>query len=549
MSFLRRYVLWIIIATVACVAGSWALAARQPAQFSASDSVDVEAGVIPGVAPVAPNLATELQVATSGSVLSAASSVLGLSNQQLLKHLSVTNKAGTNILQIACSQPSATAAAACANTVATAYSNFRNDVTSPTATQAKDPLHATIVTYASLPTSKSSKRKLELLVLGVILGLMLGVGTAYMRDRLDDRVRDRADLGRCLNAPVLGDIPAVRRGIVRPEAGVIENPRSPLAEAFRHARARISPLLASTGSQGKVLLVSSAQPGEGRTSVAINLAAVVALTGANVLLVDADLRNQALSHQFQVARKPGLTDLLADQARIGDVIMPTSLAPGLSLIAAGTVEDRPVDLFDTARLLRTFGQLKVVADVVIIDSGPVRAVSDPLALVPVSDIVMVVADVRRTRRAAVTAAAEDIRESGAATMVGVLNRVRQPWKLDLSPARGAGRTRPATFVAGDITASGAAKVTVSANGVAKTGRWDPARAEMEAEPAQPRGHEQPARAAADGEPVTSHVATHDEPGPSEDGSKLLADAAGAVATPNGTEHGEVEATAEPQAPS
>jgi polysaccharide biosynthesis transport protein len=552
MSFLRRYVLWIIIAMVACVAGSWALAARQPAQFSASDSVDVEAGVIPGVAPVAPNLATELQVATSGSVLSAASSVLGLSNQQLLKHLSVTNKAGTNILQIACSQPSATAAAACANTVATAYSNFRNDVTSPTATQAKDPLHVTIVTYASLPTSKSSKRKLELLVLGVILGLMLGIGTAYMRDRLDDRVRDRADLGRCLNAPVLSEIPAVRRGSVRPEVGVIDDPRSPLAEAYRHVRARISPLFVSTGSQGKVLLVSSARPGEGRTSVAINLAAVMAFTGAKVLLVDADLRNGALSRQFQVAGEPGLTDLLADHARIGDVIRPTSLAPGLSLIAAGTVADRPVDLFDTARLLRTFGQLKVVADVVIIDSGPVRVVSDPLALVPFSDIVMVVADVRRTRRAAVTATAEEIRESGTATMVGVLNRVPQPWKLDAT--RGAGRTRRATSVTREITASGAAKVATSANGAAKT-RWNPARAETEAEPAQPRRDEQPARAAADGEPVTSR----DEPGPSGDGATVLstaepsaerlADAARAAAAPNGTDHSEIEAAAKPPAPS
>jgi capsular exopolysaccharide synthesis family protein len=557
MSFLRRYVLWIIIATVACIAGSWAIAARQPAQFAASASVDVEASVIPGVAPVAPNLATELQVATSGSVLSAASSLLGTSNQQLLKHLSVSNKAGTNILQIACSDSSATAAAACANTVATAYSNFRNDVTSPAATQANDPLHATIVTYAALPTSKSSKRKLELLVLGVILGLMLGVGTAYMRDRLDDRVRDRADLGRCLNAPVLSDIPAVRRGSVRPEVGVIDDPRSPLAEAYRHVRARISPLLVSTGSQGKVLLVSSAQPREGRTSVAINLAAVMAFTGANVLLVDADLRNQALSHQLQVAREPGLTDLLADQAKIGDVIRPASLAPGLSFMAAGTITDRPVDLFDPARLRRTFGQLRVIADVVIIDSGPVRTVSDPLALVPFSDIVMVVADVSRTRRAAVTATAEEIRESGTATMVGVLNRVRQPWKRDLAPARGTGGTRQTTLGAQEARENGAAKIAASPNGTAKAGRPKPASAERDAEPAPLRSDGEPARAAANGEPARAAangepVTSHDDPSLGGDDTmmgravepspKRVTEAAGAVASSDGSGPSESEAT-------
>jgi capsular exopolysaccharide synthesis family protein len=334
---------------------------------------------------------------------------------------------------------------------------------------------------------------------------------------------------------------------VRPEVGIIDAPRSPLAEAYRHVRARISPLLVSTGSQGKVLLVSSAQPGEGRTSVAINLAVVMAFTGASVLLVDADLRNRALSHQLQVAYEPGLTDLLADQARIGDVIRPTSLAAGLSFIAAGTITDRPVDLFDTSRLRLAFGQLRVVADVVIIDSGPVRVVSDPLALVPFSDIVLVVADVRRTRRAAVTVTAEEIRESGTATMVGVLNRVSQPWKVDLTPTRGTSRTGQATLAAQQNGANGAVKIAASPNGTAKAGRLKPAHAERDAEPAPLRSDGEPAHAAADG-PVTSH----DEPSLGGDDTrtsnavepsqKRLAEAAGAVAAPDGSGPGEVEAT-------
>lgn len=433
MSFLRKYALWIALATLACVLGSWVIASRQPVQFTASAAVDVEASVIPNVVPVTPNLATELQVVTSGSVLSTAASQLGTTTQQLQRHVSVSNRAGTNILQISCSQPTATAAVSCANAVAVAYAAYRDDSGGSKTAQARDPLHATIVTYAPLPTSKASKRKVELLVLGVIVGLMLGVGTAYLRDRLDDRVRDRADLGRCLNAPVLSVIPAARRGAVRRAAGVIHAPRSPLAEAYRHLRARISPLITSTGSHGKVLLVTSAQSGEGRTSVAINLAAVMALTGTNVLLVDADLRNQTLSDQFQVRGAPGLTDLVADHARIGDVVMPANLVPGLSFMAAGTTADRPGDLLDTIKLRRTFGQLRVIADLIIVDSGPLRAVSDPLALVPVSEIVLMVADVRRTRRGAVTAAAQEVRESGPATLVGVLNRASQPWKRDLAP--------------------------------------------------------------------------------------------------------------------
>jgi polysaccharide biosynthesis transport protein len=547
MSFLRRYLLWIIVATAACIAGSWVIAAGQSAQYSATASVDVESNVIPGVVPATPNLATEVQVATSGSVLSAASSVLGMTNQQLLKHLSVSNKANTNILSIACSEPSATAAASCANAVATAYTNFRNDAGSSKATQAKDPLHVTIVTNASVPTSKSSKRKVELLAVGVIFGLMLGVGTAYLRDRLDDRVRDRADLGHCLNAPVLTDIPAVRRGAMRPEAA----PGSALAEAYRHLRARISPLLVSPDGQGRVVLVTSAQPGEGRTSVATNLAVVMARTGARVLLVDADLRNRALSHRFQVRGQPGLTDLLADPARIGDAIMPANLAPGLSFMAAGRGADRPGDLLDTARLRRTFAQLKVMADVIIIDSGPVRAVSDPLALVAVSDIVLIVADVRRTRRAAVAGVAEEIRESGALTLAGVLNRVAQRWRRDVTSARGTGGTPEAGLGALEVRASEPTKISAGPNGSARADWQKPDRAE----PGPLRGDGRATRK----ESVTSH----DEPGLLDDETMIFRAVApaqftagaapGAGAAPNGSGNGsgpsEVEATAEPQAPS
>jgi capsular exopolysaccharide synthesis family protein len=460
MSFLRRYALWIVLATVACTAGGWAFAAGQPVRFSTAAAVDVEANIVTGTVPVTPNLATEQQVATSGSVVSSAASALGESPGEL--HLSVTNKDGTNILLIACSEPTARAAVACANATAAAYRDYRNESGSSAAVRAHDPLHVTIVTSAPFPSAKSGKRKLELIALGVVLGLSLGIGTAFLRDRLDDRVRDRADLEHYLNAPVLSEIPDLRRRrSARPEAGVLRAPRSAQADAYRHLRARVSPLIASTDSQGKVLLVTSPQAGEGRTSVAINLAAIIALTGANVILVDADLRNRALSDEFQARDEPGLTDLLADQARIGDVVKSTDFAPGLKIVTAGTIADCPADLFDVTRLRRAFSQLKVLADVIIVDSGPLRAVSDPLALVPVSDIVMMVADVRRTRRASVTAAVQEITGTAPVAIVGVLNRVPHPWQRDPAPVKG---IRPAAVTtAKEVDVRESESVTIAGN--------------------------------------------------------------------------------------
>ncbi len=540
MSFLRRYAIWILAATLACIVGSWVIAASQPAQYTASASVDVEPNIIVGGVPVTPILATEMQVATSGTVLSAAAPTLGMTEQDLAKHVSTSNKAGTNILQIACSQPTAAAAQSCANAVATAYTRYRNETSSPKATQQRAPYHVTIVTYAPLPTAKSSKRKVELLAVGVIVGLMLGVGTAYLRDRLDDRVRDRDDLARCLNAPVLAEIPAVRRGSVRPDAGIIQAPWSPLAEAYRHLRARISPVISSTDSQGKVLLVTSAQAGEGRTSVAINLAVVMASTGTNVLLVDADLGNQALSHQFQVIGQPGLTDLVLGSARVGDVVMSADLAPGLSFVAAGAAAQVPGELLDTARLQRTFAQLRVIADLIIIDSGPVRAVSDPLALVTASDIVIVVADVRRTRRAAVTAAAEEIRGTGAATLAGVLNRVHQPWKLN--PAAPAGMSSlPGAFTTLRGAGKNGSKVGTSLNGMRQNPTHSPGAVEQES----PRSDESVAPTTE----LTEPPPVRDEPAPDGDQTMRFsavlpspghpADAPGADSAPNGDDPDEI----------
>jgi polysaccharide biosynthesis transport protein len=433
MRFVRRYLLWIVLATAACTIGAWGIAGHQPVTYTTTATVNVQGAEITNEVPVTPNLANEEVVATSGHVLQGPAQSFGMTNGELGKHLSVSNPANTNILQISCSMPTAVKATRCANAVATSFVNYTNEAGAPKKTQLRDPLQATIITRAPLPTSQASKRKLELLVLGVILGLALGIGTAFLRDRLDDRVRDRNDLGRYLRAPVLGDIPAISRRWAPPESVTINAPRSAAAEAYRHLRARISPLISSTGSRGKVLLVTSAQAGEGRTSVAANLAAVMAFAGAKVLLVDADRRHhrhQSLSEVFRVSdMQPGLSDLLADRARLDDVIVPTEIAPSLRFMTAGTVTDRPADMFDATRLRRAFSRITVVADVVIVDSGPLQAVSDPLALTPVSDIVITVADTRRTARTAVATAAQEIRGIAPVTLVGVLNRApRNGWR-------------------------------------------------------------------------------------------------------------------------
>jgi polysaccharide biosynthesis transport protein len=195
-------------------------------------------------------------------------------------------------------------------------------------------------------------------------------------------------------------------------------PDSAAAEAYRYLRAHLDSLLARSEDGGKVVLVTGAQPREGRTCIASNLAAAMAQAGHRVLLVDADLHHPSLAGVFQAGDRPGLTELLAGRAALGDVAVSAGV-PGLQLITVGE-EDRPAELFDAARLARVLKRLRAAADVIIVDSGPVLSVSDPIALASVSDLVLMVANIRRSRRAAIRVAAQELRTADTGTVVGVL---------------------------------------------------------------------------------------------------------------------------------
>jgi tyrosine-protein kinase len=418
MKLLRKRAVWVVLATMACLAGAWLVGAHGKTQYMSTAMVDVEARVFTNTVPVTPNLANEKAIATSGSVLDSAAQSLGITPDTLTADLAVSSPASTNLLAIACTMPQPAAAQQCAQAVADAYANYRNETASSKLVQAHDPFSVTVVTPALLPSNPSGTSKLVILSLGAVLGLALGAGTAFVRDRFDDRVRDRDDLERCLDAPVLAAIPRVRRSAG--PASVFRNcPLSRAAEAYRHLRVRLDSLIAATNSRGKVVLVTGARAGEGRTCVASNLAAAAAHAGANVLLVDADLRHPSLSGIFHTSERRGLIDLLAGDASLGEVIVPSDL-PGLGLITVGTATDRSAEMFEVGRLTRAFADMTAMADVVIVDSGPALTVSDPIALTRVSNVVVVVANVRRTRRAAVKAAVSEIRGAGPETVVGVI---------------------------------------------------------------------------------------------------------------------------------
>ena len=451
MTLLRRHGLWLIIAALVGIAGAWLYYSAAPHVYLSTAQVDVEPSAALGTA-VTPNMATEQQVATSGLVLGRTATALGVSVPSLSGDLSASTTSTATVLSIGCSRPNAGAAQRCAQAAADAYIGYRNELSSTKAQQAKDPLHVTLVTPATLPVKPAGPGKKILLPIGGVLGLALGLGAVVVRDRFDNRVRDRADLERCLGGPVLAAIPRLGRA-VDPASVFSRAPSSTAAEAYRYLRAHVRPLSGRGG--GTVLLVTGPQGFEGRTCVTANLARALAQAGACVIAVDADLRHtwasrplrarKSLTEVFDSGDRAGLSELLAGAASVDEVALPaetpagtrvapaagtrvapaagTRVAPaaGLRFVAAGVAAGEAADLLDTARLTAALAGLRAAADVVVVDSPPVLTVSDAMSLARASDMVLMVADVRRTGRAEVSAAGREIRAARPPLLAGVLN--------------------------------------------------------------------------------------------------------------------------------
>jgi polysaccharide biosynthesis transport protein len=426
MTLLRKHGVWLMAAMLLGIVGASLLYTAKPVRYTSTSQVDVEAHVVANTTPVVPNMATEAQVATSGIVLFATARQLGILPDSMSGALSAKVSGTANILSINCTMPTPTTAQRCASAAAAAYTQFRNDVTQSPIVRAHDPLVVTLVTVASMPTAPAGPGKKILLPLGAFLGVMLGLGGVVVRDHFDARIRDRADLERHLEAPVMAEVPRVRRGSVRPAFAFARAPLSPAAEAYRYLRAHLDPLISTASDGGAVVLVGSGRPREGRTSVSANLATVLAHAGDTVILVDADLRHPSLGKLFDAGERPGFTDLLAGRASLEEVAVPTDV-PGLRLMTAGMAASS-ADTFEVARLSRAFARMRATADVIIVDSAPVLQVSDAVTLARISDLVVLVADVRRTDRGDAAAAAQQIRGvQPHATIIGVLNCVPRPF--------------------------------------------------------------------------------------------------------------------------
>jgi polysaccharide biosynthesis transport protein len=273
-----------------------------------------------------------------------------------------------------------------------------------------------VIDSATLPQSPSSPRHPVDVALGLLAGLFLGVGGAFVRDRLDQRLRGASDLERVLGAPVLAIVPT-DPGWTDPDRAhlaTVEDARGPVAEAYRRLRASI--LVMAGRRRLRTLMVVSALEGEGKTTTAANLAAMLAQTGKSVILLSADLRRPRAHEFFHLQNDRGLTDVLLRGSRLGEGLRDPGV-PNLRVLASGPVPDDPGEILESSRAREVINELADRAEFVIIDSPPVLAVADTLALAPWVDGVLLVADAATTNRDAILQAKNQLAQ-GEANLIG-----------------------------------------------------------------------------------------------------------------------------------
>lgn len=271
---------------------------------------------------------------------------------------------------------------------------------------------------AVLPSSPSSPDPVRVLPIGLLLGLLVGYAAAAVRHHNDTKVRHVEDVEEVTGTGVMGILPlstdlGSERGDIRRSKSFHER------EALRKLRTNLR--FVDVDHQPRSIVVTSAKQGEGKSTVAANLAMVLAEAGESVVLVDADLRRSAVARAFDLDGSVGLSQVLAGTAMLTDALQP-SATPGLEVLAAGVVPPNPSELLGSQRMHHLIEELTQTYFVVL-DAPPLLPVTDAALLTRSADGAVLVVATGQTHKEELEQAAAALRAVEGKVLGGILNMV------------------------------------------------------------------------------------------------------------------------------
>lgn len=202
----------------------------------------------------------------------------------------------------------------------------------------------------------------------------------------------------------------------------LTNPRSPISESYRALRTNIE--FSSIDEKLQVLMVSSAGPGEGKSTTITNLAVTFAQSEKKVVLIDADLRKPTAHHTFSISNRWGLSSIISQQSSLEEVIQVTDI-PNLDVITSGAIPPNPAEMMGSKRMTAIINQLRGLYDIILIDTPPLLAVTDAQIVAAKSDGVIMVVDQGRVKREIAAKAVKNLESVNARILGVVLNNVKR----------------------------------------------------------------------------------------------------------------------------
>ena len=283
-------------------------------------------------------------------------------------------------------------------------------------------LNISILEVARLADKPSSPQKARILAMALVLGMMLGGGLSLLRDFMDHRLHSVEEIMAILGTPVLGTIPTMLRKLSLAERGkkVHVDSGSITAESYRTVRTAI--FFGVPEGSAKTLLVTSPDKGDGKTTLASNLAIAMAQAGQKTLLIDTDLRKPKLHIIFALDRAKGLSALVSGQLSDHEAIQSTDVS-GLSVLTAGPDVPNPSELLNNQVFTDKLNDLAKEYDRVILDSPPVMPVSDARILAAASDVTLLVLRAGKSTRNVSRHACELLYSVGAKLLGVIVNDV------------------------------------------------------------------------------------------------------------------------------
>lgn len=421
---------WLLV--VACMAigaaAGTALAVLTPTSYRATVELYVAAetdgtpsSLIQGRAYVRQSLESFVDLVSSAVVIDPVIEQLGLADEGGVEsRIAAENPLNTQTIVVTATDAVPSEASQLANAVAESFTTVVEDqLQAPQNADGVGLVRVETVSPARVPLEPAAPDYRVNILLGLALGAAVGVVLAIIRTIIDTRIHTAASVESILSAPILGGIPFDPDASKRPLI-VQEAPRDPRSEAFRRVRTALQ--FVNLDGRAPVYVVTSASPGEGKSTTSANLALTLAEDGSSVALIDADMRKPRTAEIFGIEGAAGLSTVLAGAAPLSALLQPYG-AGRLFVLPAGAQPPNPAELVGSHMMEATLDTLRRAFDYVIVDCPPVLPVTDAAVLARFATGAILVAASGSTRKPELADAAKALAAADARLLGVILTKI------------------------------------------------------------------------------------------------------------------------------